>query len=119
VNFTVWRNYFPAAILLGACPDSVTAAERYRYRNEADITVVDWAIPAAYVSSGYEVLNESGQIVRVVPPAKTDTELERDAAAARAQGAEAVAQAAQLERHTFCCGVTTRFRILRPRGIVH
>ena len=73
MNFTVWRNYFPAAILLGACPDSVTAAERYRYQNEADITVVDWAIPAAYVSSGYEVLNESGQIVRVVPPAKTDT----------------------------------------------
>jgi hypothetical protein len=57
--------------------------------------------PAAYVGSGYEVLNESGQIVRVVPPAKTDTELERDAVAARAQEAEAAAQAAQLERDTF------------------
>ena len=63
--------------------------------------MVDWAIPAAYVGSGYEVLNESGQIVRVVPPAKTDTELERDAVAARAQEAEAAAQAAQLERDTF------------------
>ena len=101
MNVTVWRNYFPAAILLGACADSVTAAEPYRYLNEADITVVDWAIPAAYVSSGYEVLNESGQILRVVPPAKTDTELERDAAAARAQEAQAAAQAAQLERDTF------------------
>jgi len=57
--------------------------------------------PAAYVSSGYEVLNESGQVVRVVPPAKTDTDFERDAAAARAQDAEALAQAAQLERDTF------------------
>jgi hypothetical protein len=79
----------------------VTAAELYRYQNEAGVTVVDWAIPAAYVGSGYEVLNESGQIVRVVPPAKTDTELERDAVAARAQEAEAAAQAAQLERDTF------------------
>ena len=63
--------------------------------------MVDWAIPAAFVGSGYEVLNESGQIVRIVPPAKTDTELERDAASARAQEAEAAAQAAQLERDPF------------------
>ena len=46
MNVTVWRNYFPAAILLGACAGSVTAAEPCRYLNEADITVVDWAIPA-------------------------------------------------------------------------
>ena len=97
----MWRKYFPAAILLGACAASVTAAELYRYQNEDGITVVDRVIPGAYVSSGYEVLNESGQVVRVVPPAKTDTDFERDAAAARAQDAEAVAQAAQLERDTF------------------
>ena len=97
----MWRKCLLAAILLGACTGSVTAAELYRYQNEAGITVVDWAIPAVYVGSGYEVLNESGQIVRVVPPAKTDTELERDAVAARAQEAEAAAQAAQLERDTF------------------
>ena len=97
----MWRKCLPAAILLGACTGSVTGAELYRYQNEAGVTVVDWAIPAAYVGSGYEVLNESGQIVRVVPPAKTDTELEREAVAARAQEAEAAAQAAQLERDTF------------------
>ena len=97
----MWRKYFPTAILLSACVGSVMAAELYRYQNEDGITVVDWAIPAAYVSSGYEVLNESGQVVQVVPATKTDTELERDAAAARAQEAEAAAQAAQLERDTF------------------
>ena len=97
----MWRKCLPAAILLGACTGSVTAAELYRYQNEAGITVVDWAIPAAYVGSGYDVLNESAQIVHVVPPAKTDTELERDAASARAQEAEVAAQAAQLERDTF------------------
>ena len=37
----------------------------------------------------------------MVPPAKMDTDFERDAAAARALDAEAVAQAAQLERDTF------------------
>ena len=97
----MWRKCLSVVTLLGACTVSATAAELYRYQNEAGVTVVDWAIPAAYVGSGYEVLNESGQIVRVVPPAKTDTELERDAVAARAQEAEAAAQAAQLERDTF------------------
>ena len=83
----MWRKCLPVAISLGACMASVTAAELYRYQNEADITVVDWAIPAACVGSGYEVRSESGRIVRVAPPAKTDIELERDAAAALAQEA--------------------------------
>ena len=79
----------------------VVPAELYRYQNESGVTVVDWAIPAAYVGDGYEVLSESGQVVRVVPPAKTETELERDAAAKQARDAEAAAEAAQLERDTF------------------
>ena len=87
----MWRKYFPAALLRGACVGSETVAELYRYQNEADSTVVDWVIPATYVSSGYEILNESGQVLRVVPPAKTDTDFERDAAAAQAQDAEAAA----------------------------
>ncbi|MDA0650952.1 MAG: hypothetical protein O2876_08140 [Proteobacteria bacterium] len=77
------------------------SAELYRYQNEDGITVVDWAIPADYVSAGYEVLNESGQVVRVVAPAKTETELEREADAAKRQDAEAAAEAAQLGRDTF------------------
>ena len=86
----MWRKYLLFAILLGACVGSLMAAELYRYQNEAGITVVDWVIPAAYVSSGYEILNGSGRVVRAVPPEKTDTDFERDAAAARAQDAEAV-----------------------------
>lgn len=99
----VWHRSFKPVIWLvtllwvsGAVP-----AELYRYQNESGVTVVDWAIPAVYVSDGYEVLSESGQVVRVVPPVKTETELERDAAAKRAQEAEAAAKAAQLERDTF------------------
>jgi tRNA A58 N-methylase Trm61 len=67
------------------------SAELYRYQNDAGVTVVDWAMPAAYVSNGYEILNESGQVVSVVPPAKTATELEQDAAAARSRAADTAA----------------------------
>ena len=99
----VWHRCPKPAIWLAALLWGSVAvpAELYRYQNESGITVVDWAIPAAFVTDGYEVLNDSGQVVRVVPPAKTETELERDAAAQRAQEAEAAAEAAQLERDTF------------------
>ena len=66
-----------AGLALVALSATGLAAELYRYQNEAGVTVVNWAIPAAYVTNGYEVLNEAGQVVRVVAPAKTDTELER------------------------------------------
>ncbi len=78
--------------------------------------MVDWAIPAAYVSNGYEVLNESGQVVRVVPAVKTDIELERDAAAARAEDAEAAAQTAQLERDTLSQQLTPHQASLNITG---
>ena len=99
----VWHRCLKPATLLVALSwvSAAAPAELYRYQNELGVTVVDWAIPAAYVSDGYEVLSESGQVVRVVPPAKTETELERDAAAERAREAEAAAEAAQLERDTF------------------
>ena len=74
---------------------SSVGAELYRYQDERGVTVVDWAIPAAYVPNGYEVLNEMGQVVRVVQPAKTETELEQEAARTRVQAAEAAAEAAQ------------------------
>ena len=99
----VWHRCLkPAGWLVALSWVSAAApAELYRYQNELGVTVVDWTIPAAYVSDGYEVLSESGQVVRVVPPVKTETDFERDAAAARVQEAEAAAQAAQLERDTF------------------
>ena len=86
--------------MVGVVPVALSA-ELYRYQNEDGITVVDWAIPADYVSTGYEVLNESGQMVRVVAPAKTESELEKEADAAKRRDAEAAAEAAQLERDTF------------------
>jgi len=78
-----------------------SAAELYRYQNEAGITVVDWTIPAAFVANGYEVLSESGQVLRVVPRMQTETEREQAAAAEQQVKAEAAAVAAQIERDTF------------------
>ncbi len=50
------------------------ARELYRYRNDEGVTVVDWRVPAEYASKGYEVLNEEGLVIEVVPRALTDEE---------------------------------------------
>lgn len=77
------------------------SAQLYRYQNDQGVTVVDWYIPAAYASRGYEVLNESGQVMKVVPRAPTDSELAEQAAEARERQLAEEAERAQRERDTF------------------
>lgn len=67
------------------------ARELYRYRNDEGVTVVDWRVPAEYASKGYEILNEDGIVIEVVPRALTDEE-RRDAATAEQLTAEAQAE---------------------------
>ena len=43
------------------------ARELYRYTNEEGSVVVGYQIPPQYVAGGYEVLNDEGVVVRVVP----------------------------------------------------
>ncbi|MBM27395.1 MAG: hypothetical protein CME58_03345 [Halieaceae bacterium] len=116
-----WRNGRLATLGLALIGLSVSSlgAELYRYQDERGVTVVDWAIPAAYVTNGYEVLNEMGQFVRVVQPAKTETELEQEAARTRLQIAEAAAEAAQLERDTFLLRRYSGFMTLRLPATDH
>ena len=45
--------------LIGLSVSSLGSA-LYRYQDERGVTVVDWAIPAAYITNGHEVLNEMG-----------------------------------------------------------
>jgi hypothetical protein len=52
------------------------AANLYRYTNAEGVTVVDYQVPAAFVSKGYEILNKDGVVVRVVPRALTEEEKE-------------------------------------------
>ena len=56
--------------LLGAALLSAPRAEAqnlYRYTNAEGPVVVDYQVPPQYVAGGYEVLNEKGVVVKVVP----------------------------------------------------
>jgi hypothetical protein len=46
----------------------------YRYTNEEGTTVVDDRVPIEYSSRGYEVLNEKGVVIQVVPRELTEEE---------------------------------------------
>ena len=61
-------------IVLLALTSVSHARELYRYRNDEGVTVVDWRVPAEYASKGYEILNEEGLVIEVVPRALTDEE---------------------------------------------
>ena len=112
-----WRSGRLATLALTLAGLSVSSVgvELYRYHDERGVTAVNWAIPAIYVTNGYVVLDEMGQVVLVVQPAKTETELDQEAARTQGQAAEA----AQLERATLYSVVTARLRILKLPAIYH
>lgn len=65
------------ALLVLVChipPAPAQGSELYRYRNKEGNIVVDYRIPPEYVAGGYEVLNENGVVVRVVPRSPTAEE---------------------------------------------
>lgn len=77
-------------LLLGALAMTSTARELYRYRNVEGNVVVDYQVPVNYVGSGYEVLNEEGIVIKVVPRSLTEEEREeRDAQERQAEAARA------------------------------
>jgi hypothetical protein len=60
------------ALLLAA---AVSAdQELYRYYDDDGNLVVDYQVPTDHVAKGYEVLNESGIVIRVVPKALSEEE---------------------------------------------
>lgn len=55
-----------------------SASEMYRYTNAQGITVIDrQGVPSEFIGKGYEVLNDQGRVVRVVPPAPTPDEMKK------------------------------------------
>lgn len=78
---TVFRVALALAVSL-ALP-SAEAANLYRYRNDNGVLVVDFRVPAEYVDNGYEILNETGVVVEVVPRALTEEERADASSAAR------------------------------------
>ncbi len=62
-------------VILLAC-GSASAATYYRYENEDGFKVMTQTMPPQFVHKGYEVLNQSGRVVKVVPPALTSEQRE-------------------------------------------
>ncbi|MEM1112563.1 MAG: hypothetical protein AAGI11_11705 [Pseudomonadota bacterium] len=80
-------------VLSLVAPGVLADRELYRYVNKEGNTVVDHRVPVEYSGSGYEVLNDEGIVVRLVPRELTEDEkVERDAERKRQKAAEAEAQ---------------------------
>ena len=54
------------------------AAELYRYVDDKGVTVLSrQGVPPEFIGKGYEVLNDQGRVLRVIPPAPTPEEFAR------------------------------------------
>lgn len=63
-------------LMLGS--STVFGTELYRYINNQGVVVLDrLGVPPAYIAKGYEVLNDQGRVIRVVPPAPSAEEMKR------------------------------------------
>jgi hypothetical protein len=65
------------AVILLTLPLSANSRDLYRYTNDEGNMVVDDRVPTEYVSRGYEVLNQKGVVIKVVPRELTEEELEQ------------------------------------------
>jgi 2,3-bisphosphoglycerate-independent phosphoglycerate mutase len=88
------RTPYPRQLLLMALllclPALVEAKSLYRYVNADGVVVVDYQVPADAVGRGYEVLNNDGMVIEVVPRELTPEERKvKDAEEKRAQEARA------------------------------
>src|SRR5690606_38142570 len=66
------------------------AAELYRYVDDKGVTVLSrQGVPPEFIGKGYEVLNDQGRVLRVVPPAPTAEEFARIQAVKARAGSDA------------------------------
>ena len=83
------------AILLSHMP-LASAVELYRYTNDEGSTVIDYQVPPEHVKKGYEVLNDKGVVIRVVPRELTEEE-QQEADARERLEAQAIADQRRLQ----------------------
>lgn len=62
-----------AALLQGLSPVALSR-DLYRYYDGEGKMVIDYRVPAEYAGAGYEVLNEDGVVIKVVPRELTEEE---------------------------------------------
>jgi hypothetical protein len=85
---TITRFLVGALIL--SCVSAALGKPLYRYRNAQGNVVVDYQVPVDSVKGGYEVLNNDGMVIKVVPRELTPEERKAsDAEAKREQEARA------------------------------
>ncbi|NQY03965.1 MAG: hypothetical protein HRT76_12010 [Halieaceae bacterium] len=89
----MYRGVLAACLLLPVA--SAANSELYRYTNAEGNVVIDHRVPPEYVSAGYEVLNERGVVMRVVPRELTEEELANRSAQERLE-AEALEEQKRL-----------------------
>lgn len=67
------------SLLLGLLlPVMADAAELYRYVDDQGVVVISrQGVPPEFIAKGYEVLNDQGRVVRVIPPAPSAEEMQR------------------------------------------
>ncbi|MEP4145735.1 MAG: hypothetical protein ABJL54_00870 [Halioglobus sp.] len=82
-------------LLTGLSPGSL-AAELYRYMNDEGSTVVGFQVPPEHVKKGYEVVNDKGVVVRVVPRELSEEE-QKQADVQKRLEEEAVAEQLRLQ----------------------
>lgn len=85
-----------AAVLLMVLSPGSLAAELYRYVNDEGSTVVDFQVPPEHVKKGYEVVNDKGVVIRVVPRELSEEE-QKHADAQKRLEEEAVAEQLRLK----------------------
>ncbi|BAN51259.1 DUF4124 domain-containing protein [Metapseudomonas resinovorans] len=70
------RRFGLSLVLLA--PALAGATELYRYVDDKGVTVLDrQGVPPEFIGKGYEVLNEQGRVIRVIPPAPSREEMQR------------------------------------------
>ncbi len=68
-------TFLLVSVLLCGSP-SLDARELYRYKDASGVSVINDRLPPEFAALGYEVLSETGVLLRVVPPKKTPEQLE-------------------------------------------
>lgn len=79
-----------------ALSQAVFAVDLYRYINDEGSTVIDYQVPPEHVKKGYEVINDKGVVVRVVPRELTEEE-QKEADALKRLEQEALAEQQRLQ----------------------
>jgi hypothetical protein len=81
--------------------DDASGIVFYRYVDNRGVTVLDrQGVPPEYAGKGYEVLNQRGRVVQVVPPAPTADQARQAQAAAQAAKVQADADAQLLHLYS-------------------